>query len=142
MLHQLPKRPFQLPAPPTPLSAVNTLTIPPPQTDHIFEHTKDYKQLCDLLLSLTRSRSLPKGLQLHAHFIKSGLQSIPLVSHHLINFYPKAQLPLHALQMFDESPHKSATTWSSAISSLAQNELPLIALLELFLSDARRGLKS
>ncbi|OMO71590.1 Multi antimicrobial extrusion protein [Corchorus olitorius] len=88
----------------------------------------NYRNICNLLLSLTHSRSLPKGLQLHAHIIKSGLQTIPLISHHLINFYSKTQLPLFSRQIFLEAPHKSATTWSSVISSLAQNELPSLAI--------------
>ncbi|OMO89597.1 putative pentatricopeptide repeat-containing protein [Corchorus capsularis] len=86
------------------------------------------RNICNLLLSSTHSRSLPKGLQLHAHIIKSGLQTIPLISHHLINFYSKTQLPLFSRQIFLEAPHKSATTWSSVISSLAQNELPSLAI--------------
>ncbi|EXB53136.1 hypothetical protein L484_006956 [Morus notabilis] len=142
MLHQLPKRRFQLPPPPT-----VTPTIPKPPLNPPFNHKtlvepiKDYKQICDLLLSQTRSRSLPKGLQLHAQIIKSGIQSIPLVSHHLINFYSKTQFPLHSLQVFDETPHKSSTTWSSVISSLAQNELPFIAL-ELFRRMLGEGLRA
>ncbi|KAK7285568.1 hypothetical protein RJT34_20344 [Clitoria ternatea] len=88
----------------------------------------NYRSICNLLLSLTHTRSLPKGLQLHAHIIKSGFQSIPLISHHLINFYSKSQLPHSSHQLFHESPHRSSTTWSSLISSFAQNDLPLLAL--------------
>ncbi|KAJ0043099.1 hypothetical protein Pint_17930 [Pistacia integerrima] len=93
-----------------------------------FSFGQTFRDICTLLLSLTRSRSLPKGLQLHAHIIKSGFQIIPLVSHHLINFYSKAQLPLFSRQIFHEAPIKSATTWSSVISSFAQNELPCLAI--------------
>ncbi|KAK4784664.1 hypothetical protein SAY86_019032 [Trapa natans] len=87
-----------------------------------------YRRVCDLLLSLTRSRSLPKGLQLHAHILKSRLETIPLISHHLINFYSKCQLPFCALLTFDETLHKTVTTWSSIISAFAQNELPWFAI--------------
>ncbi|KAK7244631.1 hypothetical protein RIF29_39456 [Crotalaria pallida] len=105
-----------------------------PRTQPVHHHTpvptfqEHYRNLTKLLLSLTHSRSLPKGLQLHAHVIKTGLQTIPLLSHHLINFYSKTQLPHSAHKVFDESPHRSSTTWSSVISSYAQNELPLLAL--------------
>ncbi|XP_010537149.1 PREDICTED: putative pentatricopeptide repeat-containing protein At5g52630 [Tarenaya hassleriana] len=88
----------------------------------------DYKQISDLLLSATRSRSVRKGLQLHAHVVKSSLSFFPLVAHNLINFYSKSQLPLDARRVFDESPVKSSTTWSSIISCFAQNELPCLAL--------------
>ncbi|TQD78045.1 hypothetical protein C1H46_036397 [Malus baccata] len=89
---------------------------------------QNYRDVCNLLLSLTHSRSLPKGLQLHSHVLKSGLQTIPLISHHLINFYSKNQLPLHSRQIFEEASRKSSTTWSSVISSFAQNELPVLAI--------------
>ncbi|KAF5952263.1 hypothetical protein HYC85_010207 [Camellia sinensis] len=89
----------------------------------------NYRLICNLLLSSTHSTSLPKALQLHAHIIKSGFLSIPLISHHLINFYSKSQQPLHSLQIFEETPIKSSTTWSSIISSFAQNELPCLAIV-------------
>lgn len=87
-----------------------------------------YRRVCDLILPLTRSRSLPKGLQLHARILKSRLETIPLVAHHLINFYSKCQLPSCALLTFDETTQRTATTWSSIISAFAQNELPWFAL--------------
>ncbi|CAK8543270.1 unnamed protein product [Lathyrus sativus] len=98
-----------------------------------------YRNICNTLLSLTYSRSLSKGVQLHAHIIKLGLQTIPLLSHHLINFYSKTHLPYSSLQIFNDSPHKSATTWSSIISSFAQNDLPLVSL-EFFRRMLRHGL--
>ncbi|XP_022766706.1 putative pentatricopeptide repeat-containing protein At5g52630 [Durio zibethinus] len=101
---------------------------PPQNPLNQFSFEQNYRNICDLLLSLTHSRSLPKGLQLHAHIIKSGIQTIPLVSHHLINFYSKTQLPLFSRQVFFEAPQKSPTTWSSVISSFAQNELPSLAI--------------
>lgn len=88
----------------------------------------NYRAICNNLLSLTQSRSLPKGLALHAHIIKSGIQIIPLVSHHLINFYSKLQRPIDSTLVFDETLSKSSTTWSSVISSLSQNEQPILAL--------------
>ncbi|XP_073525828.1 uncharacterized protein [Phyllobates terribilis] len=84
----------------------------------------NYRQICNLLLSFTRSRSLPQGLQIHTHIIKSGLDTIPLLVHHLLNFYSKCQQPLSSRLVFEESPVKSATTWSSIISAFTQNELP------------------
>ncbi|WCJ33913.1 Pentatricopeptide repeat (PPR) superfamily protein [Euphorbia peplus] len=93
-----------------------------------FSFEEKYRHICDLLLSQTRSRSLPSGLRLHAHIIKSGFNGIPLVFHNLINFYSKNQLPLLSLRVFEESEPRSATTWSSVIASLAQNELPGLAI--------------
>ncbi|TYI67717.1 hypothetical protein E1A91_D08G038000v1 [Gossypium mustelinum] len=109
--------PQSLETPEPPLNPLNQLS---------FEQI--YRNICNLLLSLTHTRSLPKGLQLHAHIIKSGIQTIPLISHHLINFYSKTQLPLFSRQVFFEAPHKSPTTWSSVISSFAQNEFPSLAI--------------
>ncbi|PWA88664.1 RNA editing factor [Artemisia annua] len=85
--------------------------------------------ISNVLLSLTRSRTLPKGLQLHAHIIKLGFQASPIISHHLINFYSKTQLPFGSKLVFEETEAKSTTTWSSVISSFAQNELPVLALV-------------
>ncbi|KAM3342471.1 putative pentatricopeptide repeat-containing protein [Capsicum galapagoense] len=97
-----------------------------PQNMHSLE--VKYRAICNNLLSLTQSRSLPKGVALHALIIKLGIQILPLVSHHLINFYSKLQRPLDSTQVFHEAHFKSSTTWSSVISSLAQNEQPLLAL--------------
>ncbi|XP_027352461.1 putative pentatricopeptide repeat-containing protein At5g52630 [Abrus precatorius] len=100
-----------------------------PEPDLPLQLQQSYPQhLCNLLLSQTQARSLPKGLQLHAHIIKTGFQSIPLISHYLINFYSKTQLPHSSHQLFHETPHHSYTTWSSLISSFAQNQLPHLAL--------------
>ncbi|XP_021740956.1 putative pentatricopeptide repeat-containing protein At5g52630 [Chenopodium quinoa] len=99
-----------------------------PKIPNQLNFEQHYRHLCDLLLTFTRSRALPKGLQIHAHVLKLGFQSIPLVSHHLINFYSKTQFPAFSRQIFDEAPFKVSTTWSSVISSFAQNELPCTAL--------------
>ncbi|KAK9735263.1 hypothetical protein RND81_04G194800 [Saponaria officinalis] len=109
-----------LPPPPPPYSLPKTPTNPLNQPN--------YRHICDLLHSITRFRVLPKGLQLHAHIIKSGLLNIPLVAHHLINFYSKSQLPAFSRQIFDDTPFKFTTTWSSVIASFAQNEVPSLAL--------------
>ncbi|KAI3958968.1 hypothetical protein MKX01_023644, partial [Papaver californicum] len=66
--------------------------------------------------------------QLHAQIIKSGSEVIPLLSNQLINFYSKCQLPHDSRNIFDDSPRKSPTSWSSIISTFAQNELPQFSL--------------
>ncbi|VFQ86084.1 unnamed protein product [Cuscuta campestris] len=109
-----------------------------PLNNHSFE--QNYRTCCTILLSLTRSRCLPKGLALHAHIIKSGINSVPLVCHHLINFYSKLQRPFESTLVFGEAPLKSSTTWSSAISSLAQNEAPGMAL-QYFREMIRSGIR-
>ncbi|CAN8252711.1 unnamed protein product [Cochlearia groenlandica] len=88
----------------------------------------NYNQICDLLLSSARTRSTLKGLQLHGYIVKSGLSLIALVANNLINFYSKSQLPLDSRRAFEDTPRKSATTWSSIISCFAQNELPWMAM--------------
>uniref|UniRef100_A0A6N2NCB8 DYW domain-containing protein n=1 Tax=Salix viminalis TaxID=40686 RepID=A0A6N2NCB8_SALVM len=103
-------------------------TITPQNPSNHSSSENKYGHICDLLLSQTRSRSLLKGQQIHAQIIKSGLQIIPLVCHYLINFYSKTQLPLLSGQVFEESERKSSTTWSSVISSFAQNEEPVLAV--------------
>ncbi|KAK9053618.1 hypothetical protein SSX86_024692 [Deinandra increscens subsp. villosa] len=93
-----------------------------------FSFEQNHRNVSSLLLSVTRSRTLPKGLQLHCHIIKLGFQAIPIISHYLINFYSKTQLPIDSQQVFEETHIKSSTTWSSVISNFAQNELPVLAL--------------
>lgn len=92
-------------------------------TQQSFE--SNYRVICSNLVESTRGKDLLKGQSFHAHLIKSGLQIIPLVCHHLINFYSKLQLPYCSERIFHETQFKSSTTWSSIISCFAQNELPL-----------------
>ncbi|GAB4851598.1 Putative pentatricopeptide repeat-containing protein At5g52630 [Ancistrocladus abbreviatus] len=130
MLQHVPKQPpkpqsFQLHNLNPPLVSLSK-TASTPFNHSSFE--QNYRHICSTLLSITHSRSLSKGLQLHSIIIKSGFQTIPLVANHLINFYSKSQLPLLSRQIFDETPLKSSTTWSSVISAFSQNELPLLAL--------------
>ncbi|XP_057548030.1 putative pentatricopeptide repeat-containing protein At5g52630 [Amaranthus tricolor] len=96
-----------------------------------FSFEQHYRHLCDLLLAQSRIGALFKGLQIHAHILKLGFQSIPLVAHHLINFYSKTQLPNFSRQIFEETPLKISITWNSVIAAFTQNELPRDAL-ELF----------
>ncbi|CAI0438210.1 unnamed protein product [Linum tenue] len=138
LLHQVPERPLKHPKvlanllqnvliQPSESGLRQPLPTPSPNSDH-FSFEGKYRYICELLLSQTRSRNLPTGLQLHAHITKSGLGTIPLVSHYLINFYSKNELPLLSTLVFEETQQRSATTWSSVISSLAQNELPGLAI--------------
>ncbi|XP_047173674.1 putative pentatricopeptide repeat-containing protein At5g52630 [Vigna umbellata] len=99
----------------------------------------DCRDICKVLVCLTHSRLLPKGLQLHAYVIKLGFEALPLVCHHLINFYSKTNLPHSSHKLFDSFPQKSATTWSSVISAFAQNDLPHLAL-RFFRRMLRHGL--
>ncbi|PIA61735.1 hypothetical protein AQUCO_00200017v1 [Aquilegia coerulea] len=89
---------------------------------------KYYRNICNSILTSTHLKSLSNGQQLHAHVIKLGLQVIPLVSNYLINFYSKCQRPYDSSQIFHEIPFKSITSWSSVISTFAQNELPCVSL--------------
>ncbi|CAA2969439.1 pentatricopeptide repeat-containing At5g52630 [Olea europaea subsp. europaea] len=123
MLHPFLKEPLQ--PPPPPRHPIFTHFLQNSLNQQSFEH--NYRTICNHLLDFTRAKSLLKGQSIHAHVIKSGLQIIPLISHHLINFYAKLQFPHHSEKLFDETPFKSATTWSSLISCFSQNELPLRA---------------
>ncbi|XP_043692100.1 putative pentatricopeptide repeat-containing protein At5g52630 [Telopea speciosissima] len=125
MLLQIHKRSFQSPAHHLPISNATTTHLAN-TAEESFEQS--YRNICDLLLTLTHSRSLSKGQQIHANVIKSGKQTIPLLSNHFINFYSKCQRPYDSRQVFDEIPRKLATSWSSIISTFAQNELPLLSL--------------
>ncbi|KAJ0865040.1 putative tetratricopeptide-like helical domain superfamily [Helianthus annuus] len=102
------------------------LTIPQQSLQSTFEET--YRNISSLLLSATRSTTLRNGIHLHAHIIKLGLQTIPIISHYLINFYSKTHLPIDSQRVFEQTQIKTSTTWSSVISSFAQNELPVLAL--------------
>ncbi|RVX09783.1 putative pentatricopeptide repeat-containing protein [Vitis vinifera] len=103
MLHQIPRSPFQ-PQTHTPPSKPLPITPQNPLNQSSVEH--NYRNICNLLLSITHSRSLFKGLQLHGHIVKSGFLTIHLVCHHLINFYSKSQLPHYSRQVFEETPVK------------------------------------
>ncbi|XP_073036458.1 putative pentatricopeptide repeat-containing protein At5g52630 isoform X1 [Primulina eburnea] len=89
---------------------------------------QNYRTICNHLLDFTRGKFLLKGQAFHAHVIKSGLQIVPLVCHHLINFYARLQLPHCSELLFNDAFFKSSTTWSSIVSCFVQNELPLDAL--------------
>ncbi|KAK1574968.1 hypothetical protein Q3G72_001418 [Acer saccharum] len=111
-----------------PLSSNNGVVKPLETPLNQLGFEEGYRQTCELLHAQIHSRSLLKGLQLHAHIIKSGFQTLPLVSHHLINLYSKCHLPLLSRQIFHETPRKYPTTWGSLISSFARNELPCLAI--------------
>ncbi|XP_076887090.1 putative pentatricopeptide repeat-containing protein At5g52630 [Bidens hawaiensis] len=89
---------------------------------------QNHKNISNLLLTATKSKTLIAGLQLHAYIIKTSLQSLPLISNYLINFYSKTHLPIHSQRVFEQTHIKSPTTWSSIISSFTQNEYPLLTL--------------
>ncbi|CDP18661.1 unnamed protein product [Coffea canephora] len=115
---------FSRPSPP-----IQTLPYKPPKNPlNQQSFQENFRIICNFLLSLTRSGSLLKGQALHSHIVKSGIQIIPLVSHHLINLYSKLQRPFDSQFVFEEAPFKSSTTWSSMISTFAQNDLPILAL--------------
>ncbi|KAI3956015.1 hypothetical protein MKW92_046818 [Papaver armeniacum] len=130
MLLQIPTAIFSLTSKTSPANPFYNLLIKTLQTQQTppstFEQT--YRNICNLLVSLTQSRSLLKGQQLHAQIIKSRLEIIPLLSNQLINFYSKCQLPHYSRRIFDDNPRKSPTSWSSIISTFAQNELPQFSL--------------
>ncbi|KAL3632453.1 hypothetical protein CASFOL_025437 [Castilleja foliolosa] len=128
MLHRQLKQPFQEPPPPPSSIQIASLPRYPRNSLNQQSYESNYRVVCNHLVEFTRRRNLPIGRSLHAHVIKSGLQTIPLICHHLINFYSKLQHPYCSEQIFHETPIKSSTTWSSIISCFAQNELPFRGL--------------
>ncbi|CAA7387944.1 unnamed protein product [Spirodela intermedia] len=98
------------------------------------------RRMCELIAAQTTTRSARRGQQLHAHVVKSGAALVPILANHLINFYSKCQLPEFAHLVFQECSRQrrrnqppgaaaiATTTWSSLISSFAQNELPHLSL--------------
>ncbi|EPS65002.1 hypothetical protein M569_09774, partial [Genlisea aurea] len=84
--------------------------------------------ICNDLVDCISRRNLRRGQSLHGHVVKSGIQLIPQVCHHLINFYSKVELPYRSEQVFIESQLKSSTTWSSVISNFVRNEQPVRGL--------------
>ncbi|XP_058073631.1 putative pentatricopeptide repeat-containing protein At5g52630 [Magnolia sinica] len=124
---QIPRKPFQHLNTHLSISTVHLSTFLQNRSNSVsFEQC--YRDLCSLLQALTFSRSLTNGQQLHAHVIKTGVRNIALLSNYLINFYSKCQRPFDSRQVFDEIPYKKPTSWSSVISSFAQNELPDLSL--------------
>ncbi|XP_026393491.1 putative pentatricopeptide repeat-containing protein At5g52630 [Papaver somniferum] len=127
MLLQIPTTIFSLASKTPPINPLcNLLTKTLETQPSTFEQT--YRNACNLLVSLTQSRSLIKGQKLHAQIIKSRLDIVPLLSNQLINFYSKCQLPHDSRKIFDDNPRQSPTSWSSIISTFAQNELPQFSL--------------
>ncbi|KAK6124640.1 hypothetical protein DH2020_041612 [Rehmannia glutinosa] len=127
MLYRLLKEPFQAQPPPFPKQPTIISGFPQNSLNQqSFE--LNHRVVCNHLVDFTRGKNLLKGQSLHAHVIKSGLQTIPLICHHLINFYSKLQLPYCSEQIFRETLVKSSTTWSSIISCFTQNELPFRGL--------------
>ncbi|KAI3471665.1 hypothetical protein Pfo_028315 [Paulownia fortunei] len=128
MLHRLLKEPFQEPTLPSPKQPTILSGFFPQNSFNQQSFELNYRIICNQLVDFTRGKNLLKGQSIHALVIKSGLQTIPLLCHHLINFYSKLQLPYCSEQIFRETHLKSSTTWSSIISCFTQNELPFRGL--------------
>ncbi|KAK4488646.1 hypothetical protein RD792_004415 [Penstemon davidsonii] len=124
---QLPPSPSPPPPPPPP-PPPNILSKFPQNSLNQQSFESNYRNICNHILDSSRLKNVLKGQLIHAHVIKSGLQIVPLVCHHFINFYAKLQLPDYSDQIFSETHFKSSTTWSSIISCFTQNELPIRGL--------------
>ncbi|CAN6440997.1 unnamed protein product [Victoria cruziana] len=92
------------------------------------QRRETYRSFCCLLQSFVHVRSLSKGQQIHAHALKTGLQSVILLANHLIYFYAKCNHIGDAQKLFDEMNQRVPASWSSLISGYAQNGLPEDAL--------------
>ncbi|KAG1346854.1 Pentatricopeptide repeat-containing protein [Cocos nucifera] len=72
----------------------------------------------------------PHGECLHACVLKTGVHpSSVFVATALLDMYSKSGYPARALQVFDETPHPNAVSWTGAIATLVRAARPRDALL-------------
>ncbi|RID49931.1 hypothetical protein BRARA_H00693 [Brassica rapa] len=82
-----------------------------------------------------RNRTLTTAKSLHAQIFKLGItQCIPLANT-LVNVYGKCSAASHALQLFDEMPHRDHIAWASVLTALNQANLS-VKTLSMFSSNS------
>ncbi|KAF8405471.1 hypothetical protein HHK36_010377 [Tetracentron sinense] len=74
-------------------------------------------------------KGIKKGLVIHGHVVKVGLELEVFVGNALVTFYAKCQEIETSRKVFDEMPHRDVVTWNSMISSYTQNECANEALM-------------
>ncbi|RWR84783.1 pentatricopeptide repeat-containing protein [Cinnamomum micranthum f. kanehirae] len=76
-----------------------------------------------LLAECSASKSLNKGMQIHAHITKSGFSQNPPLRNNLIKLYSKCRVFHYAHRILDEIPDPDFVAWTAIISDYAQNGL-------------------
>ncbi|XP_008797527.2 putative pentatricopeptide repeat-containing protein At3g47840 [Phoenix dactylifera] len=72
----------------------------------------------------------PHGECLHARVLKTGVHpSSVFVATSLLDMYSKSGYPVRALQVFDETRHPNAVSWTGAVATLVRAARPRDALL-------------
>ncbi|XP_010435197.1 PREDICTED: pentatricopeptide repeat-containing protein At4g14050, mitochondrial-like isoform X1 [Camelina sativa] len=83
----------------------------------LIPHYLHQLQLC------ARNRTLTTGKVLHAHIVKLGIDQCCPLANTLVNVYGKCGAAYHALQLFDEMPHRDHIAWASVLTALNQANL-------------------
>ncbi|KAL5841583.1 hypothetical protein ACOSQ3_012186 [Xanthoceras sorbifolium] len=86
-----------------------------------FESTPASIPYSKLLSQCTTSKSLTRGMEIHARLIRFGLLKDPDFRNHLVNLYSKCRFFVYARKVVDESPEPDLVSWSALISGYAQH---------------------
>ncbi|URE28659.1 hypothetical protein MUK42_33216 [Musa troglodytarum] len=81
-----------------------------------------------LLQQCSQKKAFRHGIALHASVIKSGMDSDPILSNHLINLYAKCKDFESSHQIFDHMSNRNIVSWSAMISGYDQAGKPSTAL--------------
>eukprot|EP01018_Ginkgo_biloba_P026876 Gb_29534 [translate_table: standard] len=65
---------------------------------------------------------LERGWQIHAHIIKTGLESDLSVGNALVDMYAKCGRIVDAISFFDRMPQRDVISWTSIIAGYMQND--------------------
>ncbi|GLU06498.1 hypothetical protein SLE2022_235290 [Rubroshorea leprosula] len=81
------------------------------------------------------------GRSFHGVVMKRGLESSPVISSALINFYGRNYQVMDAYQVFNELPEPDAICWTSVISALTKNDLYRESLCFFYSMQRNHGLR-
>ncbi|GLT29768.1 hypothetical protein SLA2020_046130 [Shorea laevis] len=81
------------------------------------------------------------GRSFHGVVMKRGLDSSPVISSALIDFYGRNCQVMDAYQVFNELPEPDAICWTSVISALTKNDMYRESLCFFYLMQRNHGLR-
>ncbi|GKV03887.1 hypothetical protein SLEP1_g16123 [Rubroshorea leprosula] len=81
------------------------------------------------------------GRSFHGVVMRRGLDSSPVISSALINFYGRNYQVMDAYQVFNELPEPDAICWTSVISALTKNDLYRESLCFFYSMQRNHGLR-
>ncbi|XP_058076933.1 pentatricopeptide repeat-containing protein At1g74600, chloroplastic-like [Magnolia sinica] len=90
----------------------------------------DQMTLSAVLTACSVCQSLRKGKEIHGYALRVGFGTETLVGSALVNMYSKCKALVSARRIFDAMPQKDQISWSSLVSSYAQNRHSEEALLQ------------